>query len=148
VHLAVATYPDRSSGNRREVENMTASHVVERSTALAKRGTKQTCGNLECGNRFYDLKQMPSACPYCGTSSEAPPAVVLNFESLGRQPPRKYNRWVEPRKPAVEVSKVEDEVVDDQADKEAEIPSAAEELLIETEDDDTEELVADTSEIT
>ena len=127
---------------------MTASHVVTRSAALAKRGLKQTCGNLECANRFYDLKREPSACPYCGTPSNATPAIVLNFDTLGKIRPNKRNRWAEPKKPAIEVSKVEDEVVDEQVDNEAEIPSAAEELLIETEDDDADELVEDTSELT
>ena len=31
----------------------------------ARRGTKRTCQNEECGLRFYDLNRDPIACPTC-----------------------------------------------------------------------------------
>ena len=34
----------------------------------AARGTKHTCGNDECGKRFYDLNRSPLDCPYCGVT--------------------------------------------------------------------------------
>ena len=33
----------------------------------ARRGTKRTCQNEECGLRFYDLNRDPIACPTCNT---------------------------------------------------------------------------------
>lgn len=116
---------------------MTATQAVGRSAVLAKRGTKQTCENETCGSRFYDLKRVPSACPYCWTACDVPAAVMLNFETLEKQDVRKFKRWAEPQKPAVETPKAEEEVADEQSDKEEdELPSAGEELLIEIEDDD------------
>jgi hypothetical protein len=120
------------------MKDMTAGYVSERSPALAKRGTKQTCKNQDCGNRFYDLKRQPPACPYCGASHDNAPNIVLDFETMGKQQPRKFNRWVVPRETAVDASKLEGEVVNEQTDKPAEIPSTDEELLTEIEDDEAE----------
>jgi len=131
---------------------MTGSPVVGRSAALAKRGMKQTCENDACGSRYYDLKRVPPACPYCGAACDAPTVIKIDFETIGKQHPRKFARWVEPQKPAVEAAKADDEagddeVVDEQADDETETSSASEDLLIEIEDeDDTETPVKNTSE--
>ena len=40
----------------------------------AARGTKHTCGNEDCGERFYDLNRSPTDCPYCGETFD--PAAV------------------------------------------------------------------------
>lgn len=51
-----------------------------RTDALAFRGAKHTCTNLGCGRRFYDLKKLPTPCPYCGTlfvAPEPPPPAAL-----------------------------------------------------------------------
>ena len=40
----------------------------------AARGTKHTCGNDDCGERFYDLNRSPTDCPYCGETFD--PAAV------------------------------------------------------------------------
>ena len=32
------------------------------------RGTKRTCQNATCGQRFYDLERNPILCPICGAS--------------------------------------------------------------------------------
>ena len=32
-----------------------------------ERGTKRTCQNPECGERFYDLNRDPIACPICNS---------------------------------------------------------------------------------
>ena len=124
---------------------MTATDVAEKPTALSKRGTKQTCENEDCGYRFYDLKRTNPACPYCGESHEVLAVETVDFETLVKPQTRKFNRWQDPNK-----AKVEQVVVDDEAekeeDKDSELPSAGEELLIENEDDDdTETPVANTS---
>jgi uncharacterized protein (TIGR02300 family) len=127
---------------------MTVSDAVGRFATLAKRGTKQTCENETCGSRFYDLKRVPSICPYCGASCNVPAHIILDFETLGKQRPRKFNRPVGPQRSPVEVSKVEDDISDQKTGNETEIPSAAEELLIEIDDDDAEVAVEATSETT
>lgn len=131
---------------------MTGSPVVGRSAALAKRGSKQTCENDECGSHYYDLKRVPPACPYCGAACDATAVIKIDFETIGKQHPRKFNRWVEPQKPAVEAAKSDDEagddeVVDEQTDDDTETSSPSEDLLIEIEDEDnTETPVKNTSE--
>lgn len=32
------------------------------------RGTKRTCQNASCGQRFYDLERDPIVCPICGAT--------------------------------------------------------------------------------
>lgn len=44
------------------------------------RGTKRTCQNDECGNRFYDLNRDPIICPICEAPyviAHAPPGAVI-----------------------------------------------------------------------
>jgi uncharacterized protein (TIGR02300 family) len=43
------------------------------------RGTKHTCSNDECGERFYDLNQSSPDCPYCGVAFN-PAAIVAKHE--------------------------------------------------------------------
>lgn len=33
-----------------------------------ERGTKRTCQNVTCGQRFYDLARDPIMCPMCGAN--------------------------------------------------------------------------------
>jgi uncharacterized protein (TIGR02300 family) len=44
----------------------------------AERGTKRTCQNPECGQRFYDLNRDPIVCPICQAAYqlEASPAAL------------------------------------------------------------------------
>ena len=125
---------------------MSGNNVFGKHRATASRGTKQTCENQSCGRRFYDLMRVPSACPYCGTSFNASAVVTLDFETLCKQRARKYTRWVEPLKPEPEISKVDDELSDEGTDKEAVVPAAAEELLIDIEDDGSDVSAEETSE--
>jgi uncharacterized protein (TIGR02300 family) len=129
---------------------MIGSDVVARSAVQAKRGTKQTCRNETCGSQYYDLRRVPPACPYCGASCDAPAIIKVDFESLGKQRPYRTNRRVQPTRPPVEVSKIHDdqvEAADEQAENEPAISSAAEDLLIEIEDDDEVEApIASTNE--
>jgi uncharacterized protein (TIGR02300 family) len=46
------------------------------STNKAERGTKRTCQNPECGQRFYDLNHSPIVCPVC-ESAYKPEAVPV-----------------------------------------------------------------------
>ena len=38
------------------------------SARLVSRGTKRTCAEADCGERFYDLNKAPMVCPYCGAA--------------------------------------------------------------------------------
>ena len=119
---------------------MLESRAVVRSAAQVKRGTKQTCKSETCGSPYYDLRRTPATCPYCGTFSDTPAiASVVDFETIGKQRLPRFNRRVEPPRPSVEVSKTdgdEVETADEYTEKEPALPSAAEELLIEIDDDD------------
>jgi hypothetical protein len=122
-------------------------HVVARSAVQTKRGTKQTCKNETCGSQYYDLRRVPPACPYCGVSCDAPAVVRVDFETLGKQRPYKSNRRVE-APPPVQVSKsagdeteaADEQSEDEQSEDEQALPSAAEDLLIEIEDDNEVEV--------
>ena len=44
-----------------------------------ERGTKRTCQNATCGQRFYDLARDPIMCPMCGSNfnvSISPAAIA------------------------------------------------------------------------
>lgn len=113
--------------------------VVAKSALLVKRGIKQSCVNEACGSPYYDLGSVPPTCPHCGTLCDTPAVVRVDFETLGKQRPYKSNRWREPAKPAAEIAKTdidETEAADERAEKDPVLPSAAEELLIEIDDDD------------
>ena len=80
------------------------------------RGIKKTCGNDDCGRRFYDLNRDPAACPYCGTPYDAPVAVRHEFEmSAVRQTKGKRYRLEEPAAPKVQDDVAESEVAEDDA---------------------------------
>lgn len=118
---------------------MLPSHVVTRSAMQTKRGTKQTCGNETCGSRYYDLMSLQPACPHCGTISNTSSIVRVDFETLGKQRPGRFKRPPEPTKPQakVPINDVDESgMADESAEKESEIPSPSEDLLIEIEDDD------------
>jgi len=118
---------------------MLESRVGARSAVQTKRGTKQTCKNETCGSPYYDLMRAPPACPYCGTLSDTPAIIRLDFETLGKQRFPRFNKRVEPPRPPAEVSKIdgdEAETADEPSEKEPALPSAAEDLLMEIEDDD------------
>ncbi len=121
---------------------MLEGHVAAKSAVQTKRGTKQTCKNETCGSQYYDLRRVPPACPYCGASCDTPAVVRVDFETIGKQRPYRSNRRVEPP-PPVAVSKIdgdETEAADEQSENEPAIPSAAEDLLIEIEDEDEVEV--------
>lgn len=140
VHLAAVMGTRlKPSESQRKKENMLESRVVARSAVQTKRGTKQTCKNESCGNPYYDLMRAPPTCPYCGTFSDTPSVIRVDFETIGKQRLPRYNKRVEPPRPPAQISKIEvdeAETVDEHTEKEPALPSAAEDFLIEIEDDD------------
>ncbi|SFV28104.1 TIGR02300 family protein [Hyphomicrobium facile] len=101
----------------------------------AARGTKHTCSNDECGERFYDLNRDPTDCPYCGVAFD-PLAVHARhtFEmEVGKRTRGKVYKLTqaEPEAEEAEVG-VEAGVDVEEADDGADTPN----ILIE--DDDSE----------
>ena len=41
--------------------------MSDKAAIKLERGTKRTCQNQECGERFYDLNRDPIACPICNS---------------------------------------------------------------------------------
>ena len=63
-------------------------------TKLAVRGTKRTCQNPTCGQRFYDLEHDPIMCPICGSNynialSSAAIAAAAAEEKAARKAAKK-----------------------------------------------------------
>ncbi|WP_052699401.1 TIGR02300 family protein [Hyphomicrobium sp. 99] len=97
----------------------------------AARGTKHTCGNDECGERFYDLNKSPTDCPYCGVTFEPMAASTRHtFEmEVGKRTRGKVYKLTQ----APEVEEVAEAEIDvEEADDGADTPN----ILIE--DDETE----------
>jgi uncharacterized protein (TIGR02300 family) len=105
------------------------------------RGTKRTCQNQACGQRFYDLEHDPIMCPICGSNynlalSSAALAAAAAEEKAARKAAKKPT-FVEPTATA------DDAVADDGAEVLPEIegddePVAAEsdETFLEEEEDE------------
>jgi uncharacterized protein (TIGR02300 family) len=99
----------------------------------AERGTKRTCQNPECGQRFYDLNRDPIVCPICESAyqPEAAPAVLA--AATGNAERAAARRA--PKKPVYEPAEAK-------ADEAAE----GEEVLAGIEGDDDEPAVAEEDE--
>jgi uncharacterized protein (TIGR02300 family) len=41
--------------------------MLDKAALKLERGTKRTCQNPDCGERFYDLNRDPITCPVCNT---------------------------------------------------------------------------------
>lgn len=90
-----------------------------RTDALSYRGAKHTCANAECGRRFYDLKKLPTPCPYCGTLFVPPkvvPASSLAGAKLARYRPQPVTLAAPEPLPPVEIEQDEPEASDDEED--------------------------------
>ncbi len=108
---------------------------------IQARGTKRTCQNQACGQRFYDLEHDPIMCPICGANynlalSSAAIAAAAAEEKAARKAAKKPT-FVAPTASADEA------VVDDGAEVLPEIegddePVAAEsdETFLEEEEDE------------
>lgn len=117
---------------------MSESRVVARLAVQTKRGIKRTCTNETCGSHYYDLMLMPPTCPYCGAFCKAPTEIRVDFETLGKQRPHRYNARLKPIIPLPESSSAdinEIEAVDAEVESEPAIPSSSEDLLIDDEDE-------------
>jgi hypothetical protein len=123
--------------NLARAEKMLENHVTKKHGASSNRGTKQTCQNETCASRFYDLNRLPPTCSYCGANSDAVAIVVINFETLGKPVARKFNRRPDLPKKTAELETVD--AIEKKTESDDEIPSTAEELLIESDDDDESE---------
>jgi len=109
----------------------------------AARGTKHTCGNDECGKRFYDLNRSPLDCPYCGvTLVEA----VMPRHQFEMEPGKKargkfYKLTAQPAEEADEATAGPEAEADndDTADDDTDTPN----ILIEDDDADakTEDVI-------
>ena len=54
--------------------------MSDKAALKLERGTKRTCQNPECGERFYDLNRDPVTCPICNS-------VYASRSSLRRKHP-------------------------------------------------------------
>jgi hypothetical protein len=117
---------------------MSGSRVVARLAVQTKRGIKRTCTNETCGSHYYDLMVMPPTCPYCGAFCKAPTLVRVDFETLGKQRPHRYNAKLKlinslPESSSADLTEIQ--AVDAEVENEPAIPSASEDLLIDDEDE-------------
>lgn len=99
------------------------------------RGAKHTCGNDECGKRFYDLNRSPLDCPYCGVTLDLEAAVPRHqfVMEAGKRSRSKYYKLAAPAPEAEEAPAQEadtDSDSDDATDG-ADTPN----ILIEDDDD-------------
>jgi uncharacterized protein (TIGR02300 family) len=123
-----------------ELKTMSQTEVQISPTISARRGTKQTCTNDDCGRRFYDLKKEPADCPYCGAAVEAHVVLRHEFQMLGKRPKGKSYRLDAPAPVAdSDDATVEAEVDEDEEDA---TPNAAADLLIEV-DDESDDATSD-----
>ncbi len=86
----------------------------------APRGTKRTCQNSDCGERFYDLNRNPIACPMCQSAYvlAASPAGATAAASVEEKAPRR------PAKKPEFVPVVADDVPVEVAAEEGDVPLA------------------------
>lgn len=102
----------------------------------AARGTKHTCSNDECGERFYDLNRSPTDCPYCGVTFEPMAASARHtFEmEVGKRTRGKVYKLTQASPEAEEA----EAGVETEIDVEEEADDSADTANILIEDDDTE----------
>jgi hypothetical protein len=122
--------------NTREIQQTKGIPLNARAAALASRGSKHTCANSECGQRFYDLNKLPTPCPYCGSLFTPAPVKVFDLTASGR--PSKYRVYkIQQVETPVDDVPLADVPVIDAADEET-VDTAGDEVLeIEEDDDDT-----------
>jgi len=102
----------------------------------AARGTKHTCGNDECGKRFYDLNRSPLDCPYCGVTlvEDVMPRHQFEMEPGKKARGKFYKLTAQPAEEAEEAasSSETESDNDDTADEDTDAPN----ILIEDDDAD------------
>jgi uncharacterized protein (TIGR02300 family) len=83
------------------------------------RGTKHTCGNDECGKRFYDLNRSPLDCPYCGVTLDLEAAAAPRHEFVmepGKKARSKYYKLTGPAAEEAEEAPAQDADSDSDSD--------------------------------
>jgi hypothetical protein len=102
----------------------------------AARGTKHTCGNDECGKRFYDLNRSPLDCPYCGVTlvEDVMPRHQFEMEPGKKARGKFYKLTAQPAEESEEAasSSETESDNDDTADEDTDAPN----ILIEDDDAD------------
>ena len=99
------------------------------------RGTKHTCGNDECGRRFYDLNRSPLDCPYCGVAFDGAAVVTLHEFTMepGKRTRSKHYKLTAPvAEEPEEAAAPEAEADSDEATDDADTPN----ILIEDDEAD------------
>ena len=81
--------------------------MSEKAASKLERGTKRTCQNPDCGERFYDLNRDPITCPMCNSvyaiALQPPPQAITRPTPRPFKPPT-----LVPSEPKEEVPTVED----------------------------------------
>jgi uncharacterized protein (TIGR02300 family) len=72
-----------------------------KAASKAERGTKRTCQNTECGERFYDLNRDPIVCPICNTTYSLAAAAPPPAAPLARAYQKPVKRVVPEIKPEI-----------------------------------------------
>jgi uncharacterized protein (TIGR02300 family) len=99
----------------------------------ALRGTKRTCQNGSCGQRFYDLNRDPVLCPICGSPYVLAHGPVVPDREEARRSARKPE-VVSPVVGEVPEVEAEDALADVEGGEEA-IAAGDDETFLEEEED-------------
>lgn len=103
------------------------------------RGTKHTCGNDECGKRFYDLNRSPLDCPYCGVTLDLEAVVPRHQFAMepGKKTRSKYYKLAAPAPEEAEEAPAQEADADTDGDTD-ETTADADTSTILIEDDETD----------
>lgn len=120
---------------------------------IKSRGTKRTCQNATCGQRFYDLERDPIMCPMCGANyniaiSPAAIAAAAAEEKAARKAAKKP-AFVEPEAVNDEASLVEGaEVLPEIEGEDEPVAAEADETFLEEEEEtgDVSNIIGDVAE--
>ena len=110
---------------------------------IKSRGTKRTCQNTACGQRFYDLERDPIMCPNCGAnynitvSAAAAAAATAAAEEKAARKAAKKPVFVAPEVVADEAALVEGaEVIPEIEGVEEPAAGEADETFLEEEEEE------------
>ena len=116
--------------------------MSEKAASKLERGTKRTCQNPDCGERFYDLNRDPITCPICDSvyaiALQAPPQAITRPTPRSFKPSARISN-----EPKQEVPTVEDgeELAALEVEEEA-APAEEDDTFIEEVDEDTPDMAA------
>jgi len=82
------------------------STMSDKAALKLERGTKRTCQNPDCGERFYDLNRDPITCPMCDSvyaiAPQPPPQAVTRPTPRPLKPPTRVSSEPKEEVPSVE----------------------------------------------